>query len=77
MNASCELPEQTASYAICLNDDVIMEGVPVVTNTNSCQRIPKQVQEKIQKNDIYYDNQVVTSFDEYYQLLLQNASYLR
>ena len=45
------------------------EGVPVVTNTNSCQRIPKQVQEKIQKNDIYYDNQVVTSFDEYYQLL--------
>ena len=36
MNEYCVLPEQTASYSFCLNDDIIMEGVSVITDTKSC-----------------------------------------
>jgi len=71
MSKYCILPEQTASYSICLNDDVIIEGVPVVTNTDSCNYNPSKSVEEIKKNPVYYDNVMVDNFQDYYKLLLK------
>ena len=71
MNTGCVLPEQTASFSVCLNDDIIMEGVPVITNTKSCNYDSEKVQQVIQKNEVIIDNQVLTNFDDYYKLLLE------
>jgi|TARA_B110000503_G_scaffold34981_1_gene57220 hypothetical protein len=72
MNNRCELPEQTASYSVCLNDDVIMEGVAAITNTNSCQYDPNKPVETIRKEPVYFDNQIVNNFEDYYKLLLNH-----
>tara|TARA_B110001469_G_C9642577_1_gene323549 strand:+ start:575 stop:787 length:213 start_codon:yes stop_codon:yes gene_type:complete len=67
---SCQLPKQTTSYSFCLNDDVIMEGVSVITNTNECKFNQDKNIQTIKKEPVYYKNQIVESFDDYYKLLL-------
>ena len=71
---SCQLPEQTASYGFCLNDDVIMEGVPVVTLTKGFQDIIESTNCEVDKQTYQpntYKNLQVQSFEQYYQLLLK------
>jgi|TARA_Y100000389_G_scaffold200052_1_gene239707 hypothetical protein len=72
---SCQLPEQTASYGFCLNDDVIMEGVPVIILTKGFQNIIESTNCEVDKQQTYqpntYKNLPVQSFEQYYQLLLK------
>tara|TARA_B110001469_G_scaffold125768_1_gene141876 strand:+ start:279 stop:509 length:231 start_codon:yes stop_codon:yes gene_type:complete len=75
---SCQLPEQTASYEFCLNDNVIMEGVPLVVLNRGYQG---QFNKNYDSNEcifnntnpkpIIYENTPVQSFDQYYKLLLK------
>ena len=70
MNEYCVLPEQTASYSFCLNDDIIMEGVPVITDTKSCIYDKNKVVEKIQKKQVVVNDEIIDKFEDYYKLLL-------
>lgn len=72
---NCQLPEQTASYGFCLNDDVIMEGVSVIILTKGFQDIIESTNCEIDKQQIYQPytnkNEPIESFENYYQLLLK------
>lgn len=68
---NCELPEQTASYSFCLNDNIILEGVSVITNTQDCKYDKNSSVQKIQKNEVYFNNNVINNFEDYYKLLLK------
>lgn len=70
MNEYCVLPEQTASYSFCLNDDIIMEGVSVITDTKSCIYDKNKVVEKIQEKQVVVNNEIIDKFEDYYKLLL-------
>jgi hypothetical protein len=70
MNEYCVLPEQTASYSFCLNDDIIMEGVSVITDTKSCIYDKNKVVEKIQKKQVVVNDEIIDKFEDYYKLLL-------
>lgn len=71
---SCQLPEQTASYGFCLNDDVIMEGVPVVILTKGFQNIIESTNCEVDKQTYQpytFKKEPIQSFEQYYQLLLK------
>jgi hypothetical protein len=70
MNEYCVLPEQTASYSFCLNDDIIMEGVSVITDTKSCIYDKNKVVEKIQEKQVVVNDEIIDNFEDYYKLLL-------
>ena len=70
----CLLPEQTANYAVCLNDDVIMEGVPVINNNRLqlCTDVDNPHNNSgifnLPTSSSYYQ---INKFDKYYQKLIQ------
>jgi len=70
MNEYCVLPEQTASYSFCLNDDIIIEGVSVITDTKSCIYDKNKVVEKIQEKQVVVNDEIIDKFEDYYKLLL-------
>ena len=70
MNEYCVLPVQTASYSFCLNDDIIIEGVSVITDTKSCIYDKNKVVEKIQEKQVVVNDEIIDKFEDYYKLLL-------